>query len=76
MNSVTLGQELIEEFPNDFIVNRYKSKQEEYCKQLGVTPSDCVIFGIDKDNQWPTYHRGTSTGRLCFSKIWDGRITV
>jgi hypothetical protein len=75
MNSVTLGQELIEEFANDFIVNRYRNKQLEFCNELGVTPSDCVIFGIDENNRWPDYHRGTSTGRLCFSKIWDGRIT-
>ena len=43
--------------------------------------SGCVIsiflvlyFGIDKLNQYPTYNRGNDTNRLCFSRVWDGRM--
>jgi len=75
-NSINLGQELIEKFPNDYIVNKYSALQEQYCHKLNVTPSDCVIFGIDHENLYPDYARGTKTSRLCFSKLWDGRITV
>ena len=75
LNSIHLGQQLIDQYENDYIVKRYTPLQLEYCNQLGVTPSDCVIFGIDSNNKYPEYQRGTDTGRMCFSKLWDKRIT-
>jgi len=75
-NSIHLGQQLIDQYENDYIVKRYTPLQLEYCDQLGVTPSDCVIFGIDSNNKYPEYQRGTDTGRMCFSKLWDKRITI
>ena len=56
LNSIALGQELIEEFPNDFIVKRYTALQEYHCKELGVEPSDCVIFGVDTNNKFTEYN--------------------
>jgi histidinol-phosphate/aromatic aminotransferase/cobyric acid decarboxylase-like protein len=76
MNSIHLGQQLIEEYSNRYIVNKYAQLQKHYCDQLGVTPSPCVIFGIDENNQYPEYARGGKTNRLCFSKIWDGRVAT
>jgi len=76
LNSIHLGQKLINQYENDYIVKKYRPVQLEYCGQLGVTPSDCVIFGIDNNNKYPEYKRGTDTGRMCFSKLWDKRITI
>ena len=75
LNSIHLGQQLIDQFENDYIVKKYQPAQLEYCNQLRLTPSDCVIFGIDRNNTYPEYKRGTETGRMCFSKLWDKRIT-
>jgi histidinol-phosphate/aromatic aminotransferase/cobyric acid decarboxylase-like protein len=72
--SIHVGHELIKKYSNDYIVNKYTPIQQQYCKDLEVTPSDCVIFGIDTNNKFVEYNRGTSTSRLCFSKIWDGRV--
>ena len=44
------------------------------CKKLDVDPSPCVYFGIDKKNQYQEYKRGGDTARLCFSRVWDGRM--
>jgi len=71
--SVALGQHMIDKFPNDYIVKKYTEKQKEDCKQLGLEPSSCVIFGIDENNKYSEYKRGRSNNRLCFSRIWDGR---
>lgn len=74
--SIHVGQELIKKYSNDYIVNKYSEAQQKICKELEVTPSDCVIFGVDNLNKFTEYNRGgTTSNRLCFSKIWDKRFT-
>lgn len=72
-HSIYVGHKLINEYPNDWIYHNYKDKQAEICKRLNVTPSDCVIFGIDYLDQFNEYNRGSKSNRLCFSKQFDGR---
>ena len=71
--SVYVGQEMIKNYSNDWLYNKYIDLQKNYCKKLNVVPSDCVIFGIDYDNKFDQYNRGSNTNRLCFSKVWDQR---
>jgi hypothetical protein len=66
--SCFVGVELLENFSPDMIYTRYQKSQLELCNKLGVTPSKCVIFGIDESNQYPQYNRGGVTNRLCLSK--------
>ena len=74
--SVHIGHELIKKYKNDYIVNKYSKAQQKLCGALEVSPSDCVIFGIDHLNKFTEYNRGgDSSNRLCFSRIWDGRFT-
>lgn len=73
-NSINLGHELIKNYKNDYIVNKYSEMQKKYCSELDVTPSNCVIFGVDEKNKYSEYNRGGESSRLCFSKIWDGRV--
>ena len=72
--SINIADYLITTFNNEWLFNKYKDKQEIICKKLEITPSDCVIFGIDMEQKYPQYNRGSSTNRLCFSRIWDGRL--
>ena len=74
--SVNVGHKLIERFDNDWLYNKYKEKQAETCQQLKLEQSSCIIFGIDTNERYPEYKRGTDVNRLCFSKIWDKRIDV
>ena len=62
------------EFSANYIYDKYRDAQDYYCKNYNVEVSPCVYFGIDKLNQYPTYNRGNDTNRLCFSRIWDGRM--
>lgn len=67
-----LGLLFIENFSPDFIVDKYKRKQEEYCQILDVVPSNSVLFGIGGDN-WAEYNRGRNTNRLSFHRQYiDG----
>jgi hypothetical protein len=59
-----LGYKMIERFSPDFIVQRYKKRQIELCKTLGIKSSNTVLFGIDEHNRYPEYNRGGSTNRL------------
>ena len=72
-HSISLGQYFIENYSNTFIVDKYQKAQEEYCKELNVEQSQCVIFGLDSKQQYAEYNRGGDTNRLCFSRVWDGR---
>lgn len=72
--SAYIGTNLITTFPPDYIYNKYKLQQMQMCQKYNVKPSPCVYFGIDLKNQYPLYNRGTTENRLCFTRIWDGRM--
>jgi Cys-tRNA synthase (O-phospho-L-seryl-tRNA:Cys-tRNA synthase) len=72
--SASVGTKLMKNFEADFIFTKYRSKQIDMCKKYNLKISPCVYFGIDHLDQYPLYNRGTKTNRLCFSKIWDGRM--
>ena len=66
---------MMHEFGPTYIYNKYVNKQQEYCMKLGLKPTSCVYFGLDLDNKFPEYNRGREHNRLCFSRLWDGRMT-
>jgi hypothetical protein len=72
--SIQVGLDLIRTWTADFIPKQYKEAQERLCQELGVEPSNSIIFGIDRKNQYPEYNRGGQTNRLCFAKILDTKI--
>lgn len=72
--SAYVGTKLMETYPADHIYKKYRPKQLEMCKKLNLEPSPCVYFGIDKQGKFHEYNRGTETNRLCFSRVWDGRM--
>lgn len=71
---ISVGQHFIDKFDNDYVVQKYRTRQLEACRKLDVDPSDCVIFGIDNNKNFNEYSRGGFSNRLCFSRIWDGRV--
>ena len=73
--SAYVGTKLMEKYPADYIFRKYRQRQLDMCAELNLEPSPCVYFGIDKQGQFPEYNRGTETNRLCFSRVWDGRMT-
>jgi hypothetical protein len=75
LHSVNVGHQLIKKFDNNWLYNKYETKQAETCAKLGVAPSSCVIFGLGQKGNFDEYNRGGKTNRLCFSKLWDKRIT-
>ena len=75
MCSVYLGLKMMQEFEPTYIYKKYLDSQIDMCKKLGLKKSSCVYFGIDENNVYPEYSRGADTNRLCFSRVWDGRMT-
>jgi len=74
MCSVYLGMNMMKYFEPTYIYDKYIDEQRKYCNKLNLEPARCVYFGIDHNNQYPEYNRGRDTNRLCFSRIWDGRM--
>lgn len=71
-----VGVELLENFSPDMVYQRYQTAQAKLCAELAVTPSKCVIFGIDELNQYSQYNRGGNTNRLCLSKHLDNILSA
>ena len=71
--SAYLGTTMIKQFSADYVFNKYRSRQLEFCKKLDLVPSYCVYFGIDYSGRFKEYNRGGNGNRLCFTRIWDGR---
>ena len=72
--SAYVGCNLMQTYTADYIYKKYQPKQIEFCNRLDLKPSPCVYFGIDLNNKFPEYNRGNASNRLCFSRIWDGRM--
>lgn len=66
-----LGLELINRVDPDWVHRKYHALQQQFCNELDVEPSQCVIFGLG-DSTWQEYNRGTETNRLSFHK-WLGQ---
>lgn len=62
-----LGMSFLRSFGPDYIFNKYRKKQINFCNRLEVTPSQTVLFGIG-GKEWNAYNRGRETNRLSFHK--------
>lgn len=62
-----LGIRYLDAFSPDYIVEKYKSTQEKFCKELDVTQSKTVLFGLGKKD-WEEYNRGGTENRLSFHR--------
>jgi hypothetical protein len=60
-----LGSEIMKQFSPDYIVNKYKKLQAEFCNYLSLELSNTVLFGIGNDH-WNEYNRGRKSNRLSF----------
>jgi hypothetical protein len=63
----SIGLKFLTTFSPDYISNKYKQKQKEFCEVLNVKPSKTVLFGIG-GSEWKEYNRGCNTNRLSFHK--------
>lgn len=66
-----VGLDLIKIYHADYIWQTYQTAQKQICDTLQVSPSHCVIFGIDSHLRYPEYNRGGNTNRLCLSKYLE-----
>lgn len=63
----SIGLELINEFNPDFIINKYKQKQLDFCEYLEVKPTNTVLFGIANEG-WDDY-KNHDIKRISFHKF-------
>lgn len=58
--------DLISKIGPDHMFEKYRPHQLAICADLGLEPSDTVIFGIDRHGNYPDYQRG-QVNRVCIS---------
>ena len=73
--SAYVGTAMMKKFSANYVFDKYHHKQLALCQKLDLVPSYCVYFGIDYSGRFREYNRGGNGNRLCFSRIWDGRMT-
>lgn len=66
-----LGLDLMQHFSSDYIYDKYNTQQDLICKTLNIIPSNTVIFGLDYNDQYPEYNRGTTVNRLGLYKHYE-----
>lgn len=69
--SAKLGLELIHHYSPDHTYNKYIKKQRDLCIELGIEPSNTVLFGLDLYNKYPEYNRGAVINRLGLHKHYE-----
>ena len=68
---IGIANHVLKQFDSNSIIDKYKPQQIELCKQLDVSPSKSVIFGVDYNAKYEEYNRGTASNRLCLSKHFN-----
>ena len=64
--SAAVGIEILDRITADTNWQQWHPEQLQFCKELGITPSNTVIFGLDQTGEFQQYSRGGDTNRLCF----------
>ena len=64
--STYIGKRLLEAFEPDYTFNKFRKRQEEYCKLHNLKPTDCVSFAFGGD-EYQDLNRGTDVNRLCIA---------
>lgn len=72
--SAGVGLGLLKQYSADYNVEKWKSRQEIFCQELGAIPSRSVIFGLGGP-EFLKYNRGGPSNRLCFSRyLYQGHL--
>jgi len=66
--SISVANELIKKYSIDHSWNQYSDLYYNVCKTLGLSPTDCIMFGLG-DDKWKEYNRGNTVNRVCISNL-------
>lgn len=68
---MSVGLKIMDSYKVDYSSNTYIYKQKEFCNQLDIIPSKCVVFGLaDKSHpEFGSFDRGTDFRRVCLSSL-------
>ena len=66
--SAYIGFELINHFSIGYMNRKYRSIQKEICKELNVSPSQTLLFGIGQGEKWKDFSLDNQFNRICLSQ--------
>lgn len=59
---------VMDNFPVDYVYNKFRSTQLDICSENDLTPSDSVFLATSTDPKYDHYKRGDGVNRLCLSR--------
>jgi hypothetical protein len=66
---VAIAYEIINNYGPDYLWNRWGNDYARVIKELNLTSTDTILFGLTDDSQYKSYNRGNFTTRLCISDL-------
>jgi hypothetical protein len=51
LSGIKIASALIDELPCDYIYQKYANQYDDICKKLNLTPTDCILFAHDSNQQ-------------------------
>jgi len=67
------AEEIIKNFPIDYVYNKLNAKQKIICDQFSISPSDSVWLGYSEDDRYEEFRRNNKIGRLCLANNLQGK---
>ena len=67
--SAYIGIQLLKNFSIDYMNKKYRAVQEFLCQHLDIFPSETLLFGIGKGDEWKDFWRDEKFNRICLSQF-------
>lgn len=66
-----VSEEIIKNFPIDYIYKKFVLQQKKLCEDLSILPSDVVWLATSKDKIFDKFERIPNLNRLCLAKLFE-----
>jgi hypothetical protein len=67
--SMSLANHFMTHFSSDWNWDQFGTKHAEVCRDLGLIPTDCVIFAVSNDDRYNFGRRTGDIWRVCLSEF-------
>jgi len=66
--SAYIGTQLLNSFSIDYMNKKYRTLQKDISRDLGISPSETLLFGIGTGDKWKDFRRDDKFNRICLSQ--------
>ena len=72
---IRIAHEIITSWEMDRVWEEYGGIYADIIREMELTETDCLMFGLDTLNRYPELNRGNDSNRVCISDLIAERLT-